>query len=181
MTSGHFEMKRMFSATLKLFLELERENIISDVNERTLCGRFATYLQRAADESGLKGYFADVEYNRNLGRVKTILDAEKRVVSIVCDVILHSRGKIVRRDNLIALEMKKAQRPSGEKVEDRNRLRALTKASYDNIWSADGGVLPEHVCGYQLGYYLELDSRATTYLLEEYRSGELLRSKSGNF
>ena len=174
-------MKRMFSATLKEFLERDRESIIADVSEQMLCGRFATYLQINANNSGLKDYYADVEYNRNMGRVKTILDEQMRVISIRCDVILHSRGHNVGRDNLIALEMKKAYQPAEEKENDRARLRALTKKSYDNIWSADGKTLPEHVCGYLLGYYLELDAQNARFLLEEYREGELYRSRNGKF
>ena len=90
-------MKRMLSATLSEFLKRDRASITADVGERNLCGRFATYLQANADNAGLNGYYADVEYNRNFGRVKTILDEEGRVVSVTCDVILHSRGNVARR------------------------------------------------------------------------------------
>lgn len=39
--------------------------------------------------------------------VKTIYNDDLKVVSIVCDLIVHSRGEILEKDNLIALEMKK--------------------------------------------------------------------------
>ena len=45
--------------------------------------------------------------DRNNGRVKTIYNNDLKVVTIICDLIVHSRGEIVEKDNLIALEMKK--------------------------------------------------------------------------
>ena len=103
------------------------------------------------------------------------------VVVINCDLILHSRGEIVAHDNLIAIEMKKAGRPEAEKEEDRIRLRAMTKATYDNIWSNDGQTHPEHVCGYELGFFVELDSRNSTFKTEEFRDGKFFRESSGKF
>jgi len=113
--------------------------------------------------------------------VKTILDGQERVVAITCDLILHSRGKLIRDDNLIAIEMKKSSGSKADKESDRNRLRALTKESYDGIWSADGITRPEHVCGYKLGLYMELDIRARKCLLEYYRRGCLQRTAEMDF
>jgi hypothetical protein len=62
-------------------------------------------------------------------RFKTILDEHMEEVAVTCDLILHSRGEIASRDNLIAIEMKKSDRPREEKEKDRVRLRALTKPS----------------------------------------------------
>ncbi len=77
----------------------------------------------------LDSYHADPEHNRiQDGRVKLILDERYEEVSITCDLILHSRGVIVERDNLIAIEMKKWDQPPAEKEKDRVHLRALTKA-----------------------------------------------------
>ena len=98
------------------------------------------------------------------------------MVSIVCDLIVHSRGKIIENDNLIALEMKKAYRPMKEKEKDRARLVALTKESYDGVWSFDGRVLPEHVCGYKLGIYYEIDNKKNSLLIEYYVRGEKIGS-----
>ena len=61
-----------------------------------------------------------------------------KVVTIICDLIVHNRGEIVEKDNLIALEMKKAYRSMQEKENDKARLVALTKDSYDGVWSLDG-------------------------------------------
>lgn len=162
---------KIFSDSIKIFLTEDIDNILSDVNERNLCARLACYLERIAKKHGINGYYADTEYNRNQGKVKTILEEGMEVVTINCDAILHSRGTNPRQDNLIAVEMKKSTRPQKEKDSDRKRLRALTKDSYDNVWSFDGIALPEHVCGYVLGYYIELNSKSRTCLFEQYKKG----------
>jgi hypothetical protein len=175
-------VKRLFASTLEEFVKLERENILNGVSERNLCARFASYLEKNAKNSGLKGYYADVEYNRNQGRVKTIIDDEHEVVVINCDIILHSRGEQgAAHDNLIAIEMKKAGRPEEEKRRDRLRLRALTKASYDGVWSADGETFPEHVCGYKVGYFLEIDAANRTISIEQYSKGNFCGTRIEKF
>ena len=69
---------------------------------------------------------------------KTILHAVTgKPISIVYDPLLHSRGKLVE-DNLIAVEMKKADAQDQDKDRDSERLQSLTTA--------------EHVCGYKVGY-----------------------------
>lgn len=163
----------VFEETMKVFLQREVQEILRGVNERNNCGRMSIYMQQVANDLGLSGYFADVEYNRmQNGSVKTILDGDMKVVSINCDLLLHSRGQLLDADNLIAVEVKKRNAPDDEKEKDKERLRALTKASYDDIWSADGGTNPEHVCGYILGVYVELDRRNRTCLCEYYKAGE---------
>ena len=175
-------MRLLFERAFQLFLPNERNNITNQVHERNLCGRLAIRLEAVAFEFELKGYYADTEYNRNLnGKVKTILDGEMEVVAITCDLILHSRGECIPRDNLIAVEMKKNSRPPATKDADRKRLRALTKSSYDDVWSNDGIALPEHVCGYDIGIYAELDVRNQRFMVEEYREGNLFESRYFSF
>jgi hypothetical protein len=41
--------------------------------------------------------------------------------------------------------------------------------------STEGGN-PDYVCGYRLGYFLEVDIRNATLLVEEYREGKLAQS-----
>ena len=77
--------------------------------------------------------------------------------------------------------MKKRDAPKAEKEKDRERLRALTKASYDDIWSADGVALPGHVCGYVLGVFMELDRSKRTCKFEYYRHGEKFEEASRAF
>ena len=162
----------VFEESMALFFQHEVQEVLEGVNERNNCGRMAIYLQQVAHLHGLTDYFADTEYNRKQnGAVKTILDGQMRVVAINCDLLLHSRGKIVDEDNLIAVEVKKRYAPKDEKEKDREQLRALTKASYDDIWSNDGVALPKHVCGYALGVFVELDRKTRVCRFEYYRQG----------
>jgi hypothetical protein len=167
-------MRGLFYRSFEKFIALERENILNGVSERNLCARLGQYLEDERRASGLDGYFVDPEYNRQQnGRIKTILDDNLREIGITCDLILHSRGHIVERDNLIAIEMKKSDRPAAEKGSDRLRLKILTRDSYDGVWSADGVTLPEFVCGYELGVFIELNLRDALVTTEEFRRGQV--------
>jgi hypothetical protein len=65
----------VFHESFSEFLKRERDNILNGVAERNLCARWSLYMQNAAGRYGLRGYFADADYNRKQGgRVKTILD-----------------------------------------------------------------------------------------------------------
>ena len=124
-------------------------------------------------------YFVDLEYNRNNGKVKTIIGEELEIIKIQCDFIMHSRGHNIAQDNLLALEMKKSYRIQEEKDSDRKRLIALTKSSYDNdVWSFDGTTFPEHVCRYIIGIYYEIDYSHQKAILEFYRHGKLEDKKN---
>ena len=166
-------LNKLFQESINTFLINEKENILADIAERNLCGRLAHYMEVLLVKYELSGYFSDTEYNRKQrGEVKTILDEELQVVKIQTDIIVHSRGNNIENDNLIAIEMKKSYQNQSEKDSDRKRLRALTKESYDNIWSNDGRTHPEHVCGYILGIYIEIDSDNKNCLLEYYNKGK---------
>lgn len=171
-------LTNLFDESADIFLKDEVENILNNVAERNLCGRLAIIMSPKLIENGILGYFADPEYNRKQGgQVKTILDDDLKVITIQCDLIIHSRGNI-KQDNLIAIEMKKSTRPESEKVGDRKRLRAMTKALDDDIYSADGGIThPEHVCGYLLGVYMILNIVQRTCSLEYYQNGNLFDEK----
>ncbi|MBS7693162.1 hypothetical protein KIN08_06105, partial [Vibrio cholerae] len=85
------------------------------------------YLNNEKEKTLYKQYYVDVEYNRNVnGRLKTIKDGEGEIITINCDLVLHSRGENLVQDNLIALEMKKSNGRRSEKEKDRERLKALT-------------------------------------------------------
>ena len=131
------------------------------------------------------GYFTDVEYNRNRGNLKTIrktiTGSDSQIITINCDLILHSRGYHPEQDNLIAVEMKKAVRPSAEKQKDKDRLIALTKDSFDDVWSYDGYSLPEHVCRYVLGVYYEINYSSKSITIEYYSQGRNINSYAISF
>lgn len=168
------ELLEIFLEANKLFLSQNMELITTHVSERTLCGALMLALNdviRKKDKNNsYQGYFFDVEYNRNGGKVKTIIDDDYRIININCDLILHSRGHNKWQDNLMAIEMKKSYRLQSEKQSDRERLIALTKDS-DGVWSADGVTLPENVCNYILGIYYEINMQRNEILLEYYKSG----------
>jgi hypothetical protein len=170
--SGESHMRDLFYRSFEKFLALESNNILSGVSERNLCNRLGFCLEDERKARGLEGYYVDAEYNRQQnGQVKTLLNGNYEEVSITCDLILHSRGESVARDNLIAIEMKKSSRPGAEKKKDRIRLIALTKKSYDDIWSNDGVTHPKYVCGYELGIFIELDIRRGLVKVEEFQGG----------
>lgn len=140
------------------------------------------HMDRFARAHQLNGYHVDIEYNRKQnGLIKAILDGGERVIRINCDLILHSRGSSVAKDNLIAVEMKKVTRSALEKQSDRNRLCALTKRSFDDIWSNDGVTHPEHVCGYRLGAFIQLDRKERRCLVEYFQDGRAIEERTYGF
>ena len=156
-------MKRSFDR----FVDSDLEIILENVHEQTLCGRLSIHMHCLLHEYDLEDYYVDVEYNRKQGgHRKTIHYDDKGAVNITCDIILHSRGRPVQLHNLIAIEMKKSTQSKESKNEDRKRLEALTKSSLD------GGTHPEHVCDYQLGFYIELNISSHTFLFERYERGQ---------
>ena len=175
-------VRGFFEQSLATFVERERQELIEGVNERCNCGRWAIYMEQLAATHGMTGYVVDVEYNRKQnGKVKTIINGAHEVIRINCDLILHSRGANVAQDNLIAVELKKHDRPAREKTKDRERLRALTRTSPDGIWVPNGLVPPEHVCGYILGAYLEVNRKRRSYVLEYYAEGQIIEHLTHSF
>lgn len=171
------EIKCLFERANSLLLSQDKSLFISQVAERTLCGALMLHIHDIIrNDKSFDGYYTDVEYNRNKGNVKTICKTirgqEEQIIRINCDMILHSRGQRREQDNLLALEMKKSTRSIDERNKDRNRLIALTKDSFDDIWAWNGRNLPEHVCRYVLGVYYEINYRRKTILIEYYQHGE---------
>ncbi|WP_456290039.1 hypothetical protein M1D70_12915 [Paenibacillus sp. AK002] len=167
---------KIFEKANRNFLQSDIELLDSKVSERTLCGALMIHLHEMIKKSEFAEYKVDVEYNRNRNgkvktHVKTIHGPNDIVVKINCDLIVHSRGNNINQDNLIAIEMKKSNRKQEEKDNDRSRLIALTKDSYDDIWSFDGKTLPEHVCRYVLGVYYEVNYKERVILIEYYKTG----------
>lgn len=165
------KLKKLFQQSLNDFISSDLPNILANLNERNLCSRLAIHMNSNLPRYELSDYFADTEYNRNNGAIKTIIDENTEIVTINCDLILHSRGQNPATDNLIAIEMKKSIGKKEDKEKDKIRLRALTKTSSGNIWSADGQANPEHVCNYKIGFYVELNIKKRIILIEEYQLG----------
>lgn len=175
------DMKRVFDLANKQFLTEQKSLIQTRVSERTLCGQLMLYLDKVKDNYNYKEYHVDVEYNRNYsGSIKTIKNGDEKIININCDLILHSRGNNLEQDNLIAIEMKKSTGKRKEKEKDRERLKALTRQSFDNVWRYDGTRFPQHVCRYVLGVYYEINFSRMDALIEYYQDGELSHSYTMN-
>lgn len=138
-------------------------------------------IDKEKNHTEFSKYYVDIEYNRNKGKIKTIINGEYKVLNITCDIILHSRGENISQDNLIALEMKKSTGSDLEKNKDRDRLKALTKDTFDDVWSYDGKTLPEHVCRYALGVFYEINLSKKEVYIEYYRKGQVVKKQSMNF
>jgi len=134
------QMVALFETANRAFIQDDIDLFKSGVSERTLCGALMLHMHNIISKNdNFKNYYTDVEYNRNKGGKiknikKTIQGTDEQVVSITCDLILHSRGTCIEQDNLIAVEMKKSNRQPREKRADKERLMALTKDSYDDVW-----------------------------------------------
>lgn len=169
-------MTDIFESANRLFLERDNYLLHTAVSERTLCGSLMRHLYACLQETEYAAYYVDVEYNRNGGRLKTIQDEKENIITITSDLIVHSRGENIAQDNLIAIEMKKSSRPQAKKDEDRLRLQCMTKSTFGDVWSYDGTTLPEHVCGYALGVYYEINLRAHRVDIEYYSRGQLAKA-----
>ena len=135
-------LEKVFRDALDQFLSREFALVRKNAHEQSLCGRLGIYLDHAKDQHGYKIYFVDFEYNRNgEGRKNILHPVTKEPIGVICDLLLHSRGDL-EDDNLIAVEMKKANAKRTRKQADRERLRALTMPL------PEGGKL-DYVCGYR--------------------------------
>lgn len=138
----------------------DKRNIDMRVNEMNLCSRLAHYLEIRFREYGclFDGYYADTEYNRGFGsQKKYILYNDRKLHSVRCDLLIHSRG-LKNPDNLLALEMKK-EGVDTNVVSDHDRLENIVKPRTDET-PADA------VCDTLLGVFLEI--RKSGYVLTEY-------------
>jgi len=140
------EMVNLFEKANEGFLINDIDLLYQDVSERTLCGALKESIDTVKRNENSKDYSmyrADVEYNRNGKDPKRIFQGKDEQM-IICDLLLHSRGR-KDPDNLIAIEMKKSTRDDVDKEKDKKRLIALTENQYNNIYR------------YILGVYYEID------------------------
>jgi hypothetical protein len=167
-------LEDLFREALGELLANEYTLVRKDAHEQSLCGRLAIYLDRLKDKYGYEPYYVDVEYNRRGEGIKEIRHPiTGEYIDVTCDILLHCRGER-DDDNLIAVEMKKDYASDERKQRDRQRLQALT------LPMPEGGS-PDYVCGYQLGYYLEVHIGDATLLIEKYRSGQMTQSGTMEF
>jgi len=172
----------MFNESFDALLERDAEHIHTNVSERNICGNLAIFMEKIKNKYEFNQYFPEVEYNRKQNaQIKTIINSNYKVLIVNPDLILHSRGLIVHADNIICIELKKVGRPEREYISDKERLCAMTRKSFDGIWSNDGSSHPEHVCGYVLGIFLEFDIVGRKFRIEEFQDGGCSSTRSGTF
>ncbi|HHK6031582.1 TPA: hypothetical protein ACQWGJ_002295, partial [Neisseria subflava] len=174
-----FLKNKIFDVALKNFLKKQKFLFSINVGERTWYSHFIDEVNKQKKKfKFLKEYFTDAEYNRQQdGQIKVMLDQttpnSERKINICCDVILHGRGECGPIENILSVEFKKESNTQDEKDKDKIRLRALTATPYDNVYSADGTVFPETVCGYFLGCYVEINCQNLDVIVEYYINGKL--------
>ena len=98
-------------------LEREHQELLRwKVHERTLVSHLVCYLR-----CRFPGYSVDMEYNLEDGGTtsKRRLDGRR----VFPDFIVHERG--TNENNLLAVECKRSDAPSGEKDDDLQKLREL--------------------------------------------------------
>jgi hypothetical protein len=163
----------LFNEALKEFIAREFALLRKNAHEQAMCHRLAWYVEKSKDRHELEGYWVDTEYNRHGDNVKRIRHpVTGEPIAIICDILLHGRGELAD-DNLIAVEMKKADGDEADKQRDRERLQALTTACPEGQ--------PDHVCGYKLGYFVEVGVKTASVLVEEYREGKLTQKGALDF
>ena len=160
------DINAIFQDSFLSFQTLEKSLVDSQVSERCLCARLALHLELKARKRGGSNYFADVEYNRNKGKKKTLINQEYKEITICCDLLLHSRGKH-NPDNLIAIEMKKSGRNKQETFDDFERLKVLTRSEYENEVHNE-----KHVCGYLLGIFILINYQSLCFELTFFEHGQ---------
>lgn len=167
-----FIIKNNFVETNKNFLDKHHLLLEYKVSERTLCGALAIEISKALENSWYFAYFVDIEYNRNHDMIKLL---PKKYVSddftegqqrIFPDIIVHSRGQR-ELDNLLVIEMKKADAYEEWKNIDRKRLMAMT--------------MQNGLFKYRLGIFYIVDFARKQIQLEYYVNGELVGVDNENF
>lgn len=98
------ELEKIFEKANRAFVRKNEMLFKTRVSERTLCGALMIELHEVLKETQYSDYFVDVEYNRNVGGTlktfkKTIRGSDEQIVTINCDLIVHSRGQNVLRQN----------------------------------------------------------------------------------
>ncbi len=167
------ELLSIFYRANRDFLIKDESNILRDVSERSLCASLKSQLEKHLEDTLFRDYYVDTEYNRNGDKIKAILTdigtPREAKVTVVCDLIVHSRGE-KPKDNLIAIEMKKRGRDLEEIESDADRLLALTNKRSNNFhW--EGSIDLETVSDYELGILYIIDRKLREIELRFFSDG----------
>lgn len=177
------ELLTIFYRANQDFLMMDESNILRDVSERSLCSSLACKIGNQIRNTRFSEYYADVEYNRNGDKIKAILEngpnGEVVIATVVCDLILHSRGE-KNKDNLIAVEMKKSGRPEIEIENDSNRLKALTNERANN-YSYGSDLNVATVSDFEIGILYIIDKDNKTVEIRIFAGGKEFSRECNSF
>lgn len=159
-------LKAMFLAANRSFIENHASLLKRELSERCLCGALMCELNKQLEKNACNNYYADIEFNRafenTINNVKDLPDEEGTPKRVFPDIIVHSRGKVTP-DNLLALEMKKSTARREAKERDKNRLSLLTSS---------------YPYKYKLGVYYEINNKRRQILVEFYKTGRKISTDS---
>ena len=155
-------LKAMFLASNRSFIENHASLLKRELSERCLCGALMHELNKQLEKNGCNNYYADIEFNRNKKGIKQLPNDDGFINNILPDIIVHSRGKETP-DNLLVLEMKKSSANQKDKEKDRNRLRKMTKQNCDES---------HYSYKYKFGVYYEINFEKKQIIVEFYQDGE---------
>lgn len=159
-------LKAMFLAANRSFIENHASLLKRELSERCLCGALMCELNKQLEKNACNNYYADIEFNRafenTINNVKHLPDEEGTPKRVFPDIIVHSRGKVTP-DNLLALEMKKSTARREAKERDKNRLSLLTSS---------------YPYKYKLGVYYEINNKRRQILVEFYKTGRKISTDS---
>lgn len=159
-----------------MLYETDYENIKLDVTEQNVCARLALHLEnlmREYDNSHtrkmFKKYYVDVEYNRMVDlngkkQKKSIIYPSGIKETIICDLLVHSRGKVKQQENLLALEMKKTKNEDSVDTDQERLMCLILPAPNDSQCKSMYNTL--------LGVFLEYDENECNMICYEYFDGE---------
>lgn len=167
-------IKRCFAQAVQNFWTKDKNLIASGISERCLCGRLAYHLQIEVDACNkLRGYYADVEYNRICTGDNTYSHKKNNNNLVIVDLILHNRKPSSSpNSNLLILEMKK----NSGIVPDTERIRlkeATGERKKDNYVKATRQKANNHnMYNYKLGIFMNIEYPNKDCTFEIYQDGK---------
>lgn len=113
-TEQQKQLHQIVLCAIEQFNANESDLVLRDLSERCICAKFAQYLYREVNATGLVGYKVDVEFNRGRAGDEYALKHLDDGKLMVADLIVHKRGESANYmlDNLICIEMKKSKKIS---------------------------------------------------------------------
>lgn len=140
---------------LEEFYAKEQRNLELDIHEIAHGHRLALYFEKQIreydevhQEKLFENYYVDIEFNRTEGgAVKTVV-YNGELHETRCDILLHSKGNVPDRENLLIIELKKEH---------------STNKEQEDIWEINRMVSPREegapdaaICNTLLGVYLKI-------------------------